>query len=165
VLSYTLSEQKRIRSRQIENKRYCLPTISSTFHGRDIFAPAAAHLSRGISLSSLGPLLKDFIKLAWPRVKRSLRRVTGKVVYIDRFGNLITNIASTDLPVRSQRNLKASLKRKCIPFRSYYCEVPEGKPLALMGSCGLLEISVNCGNAACDLKASVGDKVSVLNVP
>lgn len=159
LLSFALKEQGPFQARVIENTKYFRSQVSSTFHGRDIFAPAAAHLSKRTTFSSLGPACRDLVSLEWPESKMSSGRVSGEVVYIDRFGNLITNLSSRDMASLKSEKLRAGMKGRKFPFCSYYAQVPQGSLLAVLGSCGLVEISVNGGHAAQTLKANVGDKV------
>ncbi len=107
VLSWALTKERIKTIRALENEHYFLHPTSRTFHGRDIFAPVAAHLASGAPTRKLGPILKDFVRLPWPKPKRGRNRIEGEVVYIDRFGNAITN-------------LECSLLRS--PHRSF-CEV------------------------------------------
>jgi hypothetical protein len=92
VLSWALAREKIKTVRFLENRRYFLEPVSRTFHGRDIFALVAAHLSRGLSATRLGPELKDFVRLPWPPTTRQRGAVQGEIVHIDHFGNAITNI-------------------------------------------------------------------------
>src|SRR6266478_233225 len=92
VLSWALAKQEIKAVHELENVDYFLPDVSATFHGRDVFAPVAAHLSRGVPVRKLGPRLKDFVRLPWPEVARRPGAITGEVIFIDRFGNAITNI-------------------------------------------------------------------------
>ncbi len=105
------------------------------------------------------------MKLPGPGVSVKKDSVTGEVVYIDRFGNLITNIARREIDNLGAKELAASIKNiKRIPFLSFYGQTAPGKPLAIMGSCGLLELSINKGTAAERLKAGISDKVVVRHV-
>jgi S-adenosyl-L-methionine hydrolase (adenosine-forming) len=97
VLSLALAREKIKSVRRLENTNYFLPPVSHTFHGRDIFAPVAAHLSRGALIHKLGPAQKDFIRLSWPQPRTQRDCIEGEVVFIDRFGNAITNIENTSL--------------------------------------------------------------------
>jgi len=94
VLSWALAKEKFVAIQVLENEDYFLHPVSQTFHGRDVFAPVAAHLSRGVPIKKFGPALKDFVRLDWPEPRRQRGGVEGEVVYIDRFGNAITNIGS-----------------------------------------------------------------------
>ena len=92
VLSWGLALEKIKTIRLLENRQYFLQPVSRTFHGRDIFAPVAAHLSRGLSASRLGRELKDFVRVPWPLTTKQRGEVQGEIVHIDRFGNAITDI-------------------------------------------------------------------------
>ncbi len=151
--------------RVVENRRYFASQLSSTFHGRDIFAPVAAHLSRGVSLDQLGPPADRIEILELPRPTLSPDgTITGEVIVVDRFGNLITNISQLDLSsAHSQRrNLHAYLADRDVgPLRTTYADVAPGEPLALVGSSQMLEVAVRNGNAALELNASPGVAISL----
>ncbi len=131
---------------ELQNQTYFLPQQSATFHGRDIFAPVAAHLARGLNPSALGPQVKDPVRLPWPQVSLEPGRIRGAVIYVDRFGNLVTNISQEHLEGKSIKTVYFVGRR--LPFKHTYAEVAPGKPLALIGSDGLLEIAVSKGSAA-----------------
>jgi len=161
VLSFALGREKIKAIRLLSNERLFLPDVSRTFHGRDVFAPVAAHLSQGRSLKRLGPAANRFVKLDWPRPKGKGNSIEGEIVYIDRFGNAITNIdAGSVAGIGPDCELRASGKRLC-PLKSSYQAVPPGRPEAVVGSCGLLEIAVNGGSAASLLGLKVGSGVLV----
>jgi len=143
---------------RIAESRYFLKPLSRTFHGRDIFAPVAGHLSRGADLGRFGPSVKTMKSLshAKPRVLRNV--VEGEVVSIDRFGNLITNIPGTLVPGK----VRITVGRRTLTGLSRsYAEAPEGRLLALVGSTGHLEISVNRGSAHKTAGVRRGDRVLV----
>jgi len=94
VLSWALAKEKIRAIHALENEAYFLQPVSPTFHGRDVFAPVAAHLSRGVPIRKFGPALKDFVRLDWPEPRARRGRIEGEVVYVDRFGNAITNLES-----------------------------------------------------------------------
>jgi hypothetical protein len=98
VLSYTLSQFPERKIVSIENLELLTDRASSTFHGRDIMAPAAAHISGGGALADLGPVLGRYTVLLLPNLLKHERSVIGEIVYVDKFGNMISNIAETDLP-------------------------------------------------------------------
>jgi S-adenosylmethionine hydrolase len=154
-----------VRLRVIENPAFRLPGNGSTFHGRDIFAPAAAHLSLGKSMSAFGRRKEEFVRLEFP-VPSGLRgAVAGEIVHIDQFGNAITNITPRDLEgLGKGPGRKAVLKAggKAFPLASFYSEVPAGKTLSVAGSCGFLELSLNGGNAAKKLGLKRGDPVKAV---
>jgi S-adenosylmethionine hydrolase len=164
LLSWALAKEKIKAIHALENQSYFLPKVSCTFHGRDVFAPVAAHLSRGLPIHKLGARLTDFIRLDWPEPKQSPHEIQGEILYIDRFGNGITNISSSAL-----KGLQGApvilLKPKRIPIAQFYQAIPPDKPVALVGSTGFLEIAINGGNAAKSLGLRVGMAVKVRGLP
>jgi len=149
------------RSVRITESEYFLKPLSRTFHGRDIFAPVAGRLSRGADLSLFGPPLKQLSTLNLAEPSRSSDGgVQGEVVAIDRFGNLITNIPAGMLP--DAPDLRISVGRKVLRKLSRsYADAPKGDLLALVGSTGHLEISVNQGDASKAARIRRGDRVLV----
>jgi len=139
----------------VENKRYFLSPVSQTFHGRDIFAPVAAHLACGLDLHQLGPIVDRHTMVTGvvPRCRFPSRHVIeGQVVAIDRFGNLLTNIDQIALEQLQHRfpgsAISVQLAKRCIHgIATDYQQGAQHMPLAIVGSRGLLEISVNCGSA------------------
>ncbi len=131
---------------ELQNQTYFLPQQSTTFHGRDIFAPVAAHLARGLNPSTLGPQVADTVRLPWPQVSLEPGRIRGAVIYVDRFGNLVTNIPQEHLEGKFIKAVCFAGKR--LSFKRTYAEVASGEPLALIGSDGLLEIAVSMDSAA-----------------
>ena len=162
VLSLALIREKIKSIRRLTNPRFFLKAVSHTFHGRDIFAPVAAHLGTGVSIQKLGPALKDMVRLEWPPVRCRGGQLAGEVVHVDRFGNLITNIGAESLRVFGDKPCEVFVgrKRRC-PIAPFYGAVPGGRPLALMGSAGFLEIAVNGGSAAEQFGLRPGSKVFV----
>jgi hypothetical protein len=156
VLSLALkSEEKIIGIVSVTNQKFFLKPVSSTFHGRDIFAPVAAYLSLGRDIRDFGKLQPDYnlIKFPQPKIiasqaesvkgggKKSLQ---GEIIYIDRFGNLITNIQEDNFrKFAGKRNFLIRLKGKSInKINTSYLETQKDKPLAIFGSSGNLELSV-----------------------
>ncbi len=131
---------------ELKNSAYFLSQISSTFHGRDIFAPVAAYLACGLEPSRLGPVVSDEVRLSWPKPVLQGKRLIGGVIHVDRFGNLITNI-SRDL-LRDKTVKKIIFNGLEIPFKRAYAAAKPKSPLALIGSDGLLEIAISMGSAA-----------------
>lgn len=161
LLSWALAGQKVQAIHALENPDYFLPNVSSTFHGRDIFAPVAAHLSKGVRLSRLGPRQENLIRLPWPEPIRSPTRIQGEVLYIDRFGNAITNVRAEMLNAfKSKPALFLNRKRLCFVAAAYQA-VPAGRLAAVLGSSGFLEIAVNGGSAGKRLGLRVGTKIAV----
>ena len=125
------------------------PSPSYTFHGRDIFAPVAAHLAAGRSLEEVGsPVARETLhRLHWVKPTQDEQGIQGWVVHIDRFGNCITNIPGKLLDMK--RPMRIYVGNAIIDgVHRTYGEVPPGEPLALVGSSGMLEIAINGGNAA-----------------
>jgi len=161
VLSWALRAEKIKAVRLLENEEYLLRSVSYTFHGRDIFAPVAAHLARGMPLRKFGPVAKDFVRLPWPAPNRSGRRIQGEVIYIDRFGNAITNIEKKVVLRTQARSCKVQVGARHLtcPVKMFYQAAPAKTPVAVPGSCGLLEIAVNEGSAQQQLGLRVGMRV------
>ena len=150
----------------IDNPKYMLSEVSKTFHGRDIFAPAAAHLTEGIKPSDFGPAIQDYIlpELAKPHARNG--ELLGEVLHIDDFGNIVSNISAEDLESTGFHEGASFLvrlggKTLNIRFCSAYGEVPSGTPLALIGSSNFLEVAVNQESASRIFKAKVGDRFHV----
>ena len=158
VLSRVLDEVPAEAIVSIENPALRRDVVSATFHGRDIFAPAAAHLARGTALDAFGPPVDDPVLLPIPRPERLGRGIRGHVVAVDRFGNLITNVRG-DWVDAGARVVVAG--RDVGPLRRTYADVPPGGVLALVGSTGLVEVSVHGGSAAQELAAGRGTIVTI----
>ena len=162
VLSWALRQEKIKAIRKLENEKYFLRSISQTFHGRDIFSPVAAHLAKGVPVEKFGPAQKQLVTLLWPKPQRTRKEVTGEILYVDRFGNAITNIRSEFLDGFDRENCQVILRRKAIArLKRYYEEVPPGEAACVTSSSGFLEIAINGGSAAERLKLKVGDAVEV----
>jgi len=148
----------------VMNENRFLPEISGTFHGRDIFAPVAAHLAAGAPLSALGPPVEQIESLDMPAVERaSDGSLKGAVLWADHFGNLITNIRVSDLT--PDRDIRVSIAGRMIEgLQHTYADVPEGEALAMIGSFGALEIAVRLGSAKETLGAGPGAEVRVTYV-
>jgi hypothetical protein len=133
---------------EIKHPDLCGPRLSSTFHGRDLFAPAAARLATGFPLAQVGPPVLDPVRLDEAEPRREGSALLGQVIHLDRFGNLTTNIpgeAVTGWGEGWQLQVgEQVLARLC----RTYAEAEPGALLALVGSAGLLEIAVNGGSAA-----------------
>ncbi len=133
---------------------------SSTFHGRDVFAPAAAHLSAGLDAERIGPEVRrdQMVELVLPRPSRRGESLCGHVLHVDRFGNLITNLRNDDLPPSPQVLISSVTLQTLSPS---YDAVGPGELLAILGSAGTLEIAVRDGNASERLGVERDDKVEV----
>jgi S-adenosylmethionine hydrolase len=160
VLSLALAGQQPQRIIHLSNSTYHLPLVSATFHGRDIFAPVAAYLSLGVAAVAFGEPVETFVRLHLPEVSRTARELVGEILYIDRFGNLFTNISAPDLRGLATEKLTISMGNVAIRgLASTYAAAADGEFVALINSWGLLEIAVYKGSAERRATAKVGDKV------
>jgi S-adenosylmethionine hydrolase len=144
---------------ELTNSKLMLPNVSDTFHGRDIFAPAAAHLDLGVKPQEFGPEVTDAVKPDFSTVKRANGSVIGEVLHVDDFGNVITNIEGKALAGK-RLNLEFAHAVLTVRFAKSYGQAEKGEPVALVGSHGFLELALNQGSAAEKLGVKVGDKVS-----
>jgi hypothetical protein len=146
--------------REITNRKLIAKVISSTFHGRDVFAPMAAHLMTGTKVKEVGAAIEDFVDLDFGRPKATEAGYKGLVITTDRFGNIITNLLRTTLEPRWEagESLTVSLGgyEATLPLVSTYGDVPSGAFLATFSSGGFLEIAQREGNAALQLHISPG---------
>jgi S-adenosylmethionine hydrolase len=145
------------RAFELTAVEYRLPAVSRTFHGRDVFAPAAAHLALGVDLARLGPPVTDPVRLGWPGARAHGRVIEGAVIHVDRFGNLVTSV-SADLV---GKDAVVRVAGRQIPWVGTYGDVAQGRLGALAGSSGRLEIAVREGSAAAVLRARRGTRVIV----
>lgn len=162
LLSYIYQEETGIEVRQIENRQYRLESEGTTFDGRDLFAPAAAWLTRGQQPGSYGPLIRDYVRLPIVEPEWQGSVLTGRIVYVDRFGNLISNF--TPFHVKEvqgkTRRSDVSIRIGGITIEGLVRSYSQGDPTvphALVNSNGQVEIFLKEGNAAAALKVSRGD--------
>jgi S-adenosylmethionine hydrolase len=147
---------------QLTNPKFMLPKISSTFHGRDIFAPAAAHLEKGVQPIEFGPEIKDPIEPEFAKVKRGNNSLIGEVMHIDGFGNIITNINEKMVQNYAKKvNVELPSISLKLTFGKAYAQAKPKEPIVLIGSHGFMEIALNQGSAAEKFHAKVGDKIAV----
>jgi S-adenosylmethionine hydrolase len=150
----------------ITSEHYFLPQRNSTFHGRDIFAPVAAYLSKGINISHIGDPIFDYVTIPTPTpIMPAKNIIEGEVIYTDRFGNSTTNIHThkiDELSSNPDRRLKVVIKDKEAPFKNYYSEATDAGIYSLINSFGYLEFFVYRGNASQDFGIAVGEKVKVV---
>lgn len=159
ILSWVDEREKVKEVRFINNSDLFLPKISSTFHGRDIMAPVAAAIARGLPENKIGPVMKDYRKFPYPRPEKTGNRVTGRVLAVDHFGNAITNITQQYISVKSIFTLSDKIFKG---LKLTYASVAEGEPLALIGSFGFLEFSIRNGNFAGAFGVRPGDEVEAI---
>jgi S-adenosyl-L-methionine hydrolase (adenosine-forming) len=167
LFSLVFAEQTPLTLVSLENPHYFLPEVSATFHGRDIFAPVAAHLSMGVPLTAFGPELFNPVELDFPAPEFGEKDVDGQIISCDHFGNLISNIPFQSLQVWL-RGRSASLRVNSHPIphlANTYSDLPPGTLLALGGSHGYLEIACRQGSAAQVLDALPGARVKVCLTP
>jgi len=162
VLSLAVGDSTGAQIVQLTNPAYHLQPTSATFHGRDIFAPAAAYLSRGVPPSEFGEKLDGFVKLVLPKVAHMGSTLAGEIIYRDKFGNLFTNIEQHDLTGLTSERIEVVLADLHIQgLTANYAAAGAGEFVAVLNSWGFLEIALNKGNAAERLGAKVGDKVKI----
>ncbi len=182
VLGYTLAEIGAYQAVELNNPGYRKTVVSGTFHGRDIFAPAAAHLAGGVPLDNLGTILPTLSDFSPPQLALTADGVTGEVMHIDHFGNVITSIGMLDwvterrlklaarfgssLPQTEFDGTKVELELNNQVFygiRRTYSESLPGEALAIVGSSGFLEVAINQGHCAARLGTAIGDPVLLRN--
>lgn len=161
IITDVLNRYKPLEIHQLDNPNYWGKNpISKTFHGRDIFAPVASYISKGIELGKLGKPLteKDLVKLNLPELEEKETEIIGTIRYIDTYGNLITNIPESVLLKKSFYIKEGDIT---INFHPTYGDVKEGEIIALIGSHGYLEIAVNCGSAKIVLNKNYHDLITL----
>ncbi len=161
ILGFLEKEGRIRRAVRVRNRKYFLSPVSNTFHGRDIFAPVAAHLSLGVDLRRLGPPAERLERIAppTPRVTRE-GVIVGQIVSIDHFGNLVTNIPGERLSPADTVEIRVG-KAVIHRLTRSYTEGKKGGLLALVGSTGHVEISVSGGDARKKTGAKAGDPVRI----
>jgi len=151
---------------EIANPKYMLKEVSRTFHGRDIFSPAAAHLANGVQPADFGAEIFDPVTPSFTKPTVQGGKIEGEAIHIDGFGNVVTNITLRDLSeigIREGGSLLLRLKDKDSNLKvcSAYGEVLRGMPLVILGSSGFLEVSVNQGDASRFFGVEVGNRVVI----
>lgn len=168
VLSLVYDREERISIRHVTAEHYFLQPRSNTFHGRDIFAPVAGYLARGVDPERFGQEITDFVRFAAPRPKPvDERTLRGVILKVDRFGNLITNIRPPDIPRLFEAapppfKITAGNKAPITRVRSNYAEGTPGEAFAILGSMGYLELATNRGSAHQLLGIGKGSEVSIV---
>jgi S-adenosylmethionine hydrolase len=163
VLS-VIYEREPCTVRHITAAHYFLNPVSATFHGRDIFAPTAAWLSKTLATEAFGEVITDFVRFTMPKAKSNGQAVKGVVLRVDAFGNLMTNLTAEDLPTDTLEGgpIKLTVNGKpVLKFAQTFAGGGPGEPIAVLGSAGYVEIAVNRGNAARALGANRGAEVTV----
>jgi hypothetical protein len=168
VLSLIYDREERISVRHITAEHYFLQPVSQTFHGRDIFSPVAAQLSKGLDADKFGEEVSDYVRFAAPRPKPvDERTLRGVVLKVDRFGNLITNITPQDAPqlfgaAPGAFKIAIGTKEQATRICSNYADGAPGEVFGILGSMGFLEIAANRGSAFQLMGAGKGSEVNVV---
>ena len=159
-----LTAEKEFKAVQLSNEKYWQSNPSNTFHGRDIFAPGAAHLSQGVALEKLGETLEDLVTYRWSVPIADKDGLEGMVIHIDKFGNLITNLPDTLIDdVIKDKSVKIYVGNTILDeIVTTFGSVTEGEPAAYIGSSGMLEIGINKGSAEKMLGVQKGAQISLI---
>jgi len=164
ILSLVVTKEGAEQVREITNKKLMMPRISNTFHGRDIFAPVATHLSKGISPSQVGPKIERMQTPSFARPAKFKDKLVGEIIHIDDFGNMVTNIRAEMIRlIAKTRAVTITLgdaERK-MRMCTAYAGARKNEAIGIIGSHDFLEITVNQGNASKVLDAQIGNKVEV----
>jgi len=147
---------------EVTNKNLFLPDISPTFHGRDVFAPVGAHISKGLRIGDVGRQVFDFVDLDFGEGEKRDGCLRGRIIFIDQFGNIVTNIHSKMVELEPGDVL--DIQKKRVLFHRSYGFCGKGEPLALIGSHSYLEIAVNQGNAAVFFNKKAGEEITVRKI-
>jgi S-adenosylmethionine hydrolase len=165
LFSLIYQDAERLRVHHITSTHYFLPNPGPTFHGRDIFAPVAGWLAKGIPSGNFGEEITDFAKLNVPAPKTAGKSIEGHVVHIDRFGNIITDITYKDIqPVMVEgadpRSVSVVIAgREIKGLKQFYAEATPGEPGAIINSSGALEVFMFKQNARTTLSVKRGELV------
>lgn len=149
---------------EITNRKFMLPSISRTFQGIDLFAPAAAHLANGTPPAKFGPRIHKIVDPQFAEIVKKKDSLVGEVIHVDGFGNIITNIGKTDLEpldIKNMVEVRLGTTKLKLKFCKAYAEVGTGSPLAIVGSHDFLEIALNRGNVAKRFEIKIGDTVTL----
>jgi hypothetical protein len=159
LISWVEQKERILEARFISNSSLFMENISSTFHGRDIMAPVAAAIAKGLPEKKIGPLFPAYRRFPFPAPVKAGNRITGQVIAIDHFGNVVTNIKRDYLSARAVFNIA---DRMIKGLKLTYASVPEGEALALVGSFGFLEFSVRNGSFARTFEVKIGSVVEAI---
>jgi hypothetical protein len=149
VLSMVYSREKS-KVRLISNDRYFRKPVSRTFHGRDIFSPVAAHVAAGVPPPRMGKLIQDYLRPSFEKPQRTGKRTwTGRILKIDRFGNIVTNFHVSEFADLERKNFALAIGPRQVGVMAHnYAECGPGELFLIAGSSGYLEVSVSQGSAA-----------------
>jgi S-adenosylmethionine hydrolase len=163
LFTLALQQEKIKQGVALTRQNFFLPRVSTTFHGRDIFAPVAAHLSLGIRPKAFGKNIDSWVELHFEKPRMKERKLLGEIIHVDTFGNLVSNIDQQQLFQFSKgRPFSISVGRRTIRgLKKGYWEGKKNEPIALFGSGGFLEISIREGSAQSLLKVRRGDPIKI----
>jgi S-adenosylmethionine hydrolase len=163
VLSMIYTREKH-KIRLVSSDKYFLKPVSRTFHGRDIFSPVGAHLAAGVAPSRMGKIIQDYLRPAFQKPQRAGERTwSGRILKIDRFGNIITNFHIEDFPDLEKRKFAMVIDSQETSILAHnYAECGPGELFVIVGSSGYLEVSVNQGSAARKLGCESGALAELL---
>ncbi len=168
VFSLVLEREAPAGLYELANRELFRPTVSPTFHGRDVFGPVAGALARGVALSAVGPALENPVRLRIEPVRAiDGREWQASVLHVDRFGNLVTTLSSRELDrildavAADPAELVVVVEGETMPLTQTYADVAEGEACAVLGSSGYVEVAVNGGSASRVLGASRGAPVRI----
>lgn len=157
LLSFIFEDANNFHVFELTNEKFFAPKVSRTFHGRDIFAPIAAHLSKGVEPDEFGREIENFKHLKSSKPKKiSKKEIEAEIIHIDRFGNLITNLTKDDLPENFTLEIGGTTISK---LQSFFAEAEKGELFMITGSAGFLEVAVFGASAQEILRAEVGEKI------
>ena len=159
LISWVEQKEKIKEARFVSNSSLFMDNISSTFHGRDIMAPVSAAIAKGLPEKKIGPIFNEYRRFPFPQPVKAGNRISGQVIAIDHFGNVITNIKRDYLSARAVFNISDRMLKD---LKLTYASVPEGEALALIGSFGFLEFSVRNGSFARAFDVKIGSPVEAI---
>ena len=166
ALTFILRDKKIQALHRVSNRSLFPDEVSATFHGRDIMAPVAAALADGLDITNVGPAIKDdeCVQLDIQKTQLDEHGITGRVIHIDRFGNIQTSITSGNISIYQPSSFAGIFIRsnKINAISSTYSDTEEGELLAVIDSAGHLEIAMNRGNASEKIECKIGDPVTIV---
>jgi S-adenosylmethionine hydrolase len=168
VFTHVLTAHGLREAYELTESAYFRPRISSTFHGRDIFAPVAAHLASGVSAADFGPPVEDLVTFPVSPPRAAGQAAMGEIVHVDHFGNAVTNVTPDLLPgLQVGQNVSFTIdeRRWTVPFCATYGNQPRGELVALVSSNDTLEIALTQGNASAQINAPVGTRITFERQP
>jgi len=161
VLEHLRAKREAVQAVHLTNRTYWLPEVSDVFHGRDLFAPVAAHLSLGLSLDHLGPAIDDLVTLPPPYLERRPESLVGQVTHVDHFGNVLTNLPRLDVQSLGPSVTVHLGQLQIRGLQRAFAYGEKHQPTAYIDSSGHLAVAVVNGSAQDRLECRIGDRVEV----